>query len=1033
MTNQVEIIGPGGEIAFHDLDPARGIANIGRDPENDIVLAGSGIAPFHAVLDYRQYPVRFVILSEVGMPRLNGQSIAPNVPVDVHNWGTVELDGFSLILLHDQAPETPRGTAARAADVREMPVVDRPVAPPPSSRPVVAPPASMDTVLFDASDELIVTEVPVREWAIDVEQTAVCQLTLINGGRIVAGFDIQVQGIDESWVGISSPQVSLYEGGRAMVVISISPPRMPSSRAGEHRFAIVITSPNYPGHVSRTTARLVINPYYEFGVEELDPKQQSVSWSKQTGQTLFSLTNLGNSRTSFMLEGADDERACKFEFQMPGQLARQTGQVGLQLSPDETLTLPISITPVDRKLVALRKRKYSFSITASMPGGDQTPRTVMGQLKSAPLLGPWHVLLGTISMLALIIFLFMPNLTPRLGVTPGTLDEPGSKVVLAYNASRFANRNPGNIFNRLNGLFLQVTLRHKSGMDEDWQVVAASDNPDNPLEDYEGQLALTPHSTDSYQLWTRTWIPFLEGESEVVRVFVEPVQPIITLTAQLPQIMTGEAAILRWEVRYAESLVLEYPGTQESISADQLERGQYSVPLDRTTTFTLIAANSSGSAPAKKSQTVLVLYPTPAVAQFDVLPRVVTLGESVTLQWEVSGAEEIVIDPLGSGFGIKGSTTDQPPEFRRYRLVAYHTGADGVTRVESEPVIKEVTVNTPTPTPAPPMIQVFDAIPKQVVIGDNQVVNLRWSVTGQTTNVEITAPNIKLSGLDPQDPDGLDVTVEETTLFILTAYNGERSVSAPIQVTVVEPTPTVTPTPTNTPTNTPTPTPTPTLTPTPFPPPVIIRFEAEGDDVGIGDWSEGPSGPIYVYPVEAGSIFRLVWSVTNADQVLLVGLGGPRGLDDSQEGLSLTANKTYQLSAENNGGLNRVNAFVRMEVYLPPPPPSPTNVNGQTVSAGTTGITITWTYPSSTETPVTGFRVYRANVSPSTDFVNIAFVPVQASALPTVNYAYFDPLGVSDLCGKAYYVVAVYQDIIADEEQETDASTTSWYSPPCGP
>lgn len=1026
MTNQVEIIGPNGEIVFHDLDPLRGIANIGRDPENDIVLAGPGIAPFHAVLDYRQYPVQFVILSEVGTPRLNGESIAPNMPVDVHNWGALELDGFSLILLHDQAAVQPH-----AAAVREMPAAS-PAAPAAVSRPFT-PPAGTDTVLLDESDELIVTEVPVREWVIDVEQTVVCQMTLINGGRIVAGFDIRVQGLDQDWVLVSSPQLSLYEGARATVAISISPPRMPSSRAGEHRFAIVVTSPNYPGHVSRTTARLVINPYYEFGVEELAPKQQSVSWSKQTGQTLFSLTNLGNSRTLFMLEGADDERACNFEFQVPGQLARQSGQVGLHLSPDESLTLPIYITPADRRLVSLRKHKYAFSITASMTGSDQMPRTVMGQLKSAPLLGPWHVLLSTISLLALIIFLFMPNLTPQLRVAPATLDEPGSRVVLTYNASRFAGWNSSHVLNRLNGLFLRVTLRRKSWDDEDWQVFAASGGSDNPLDDFAGQLALAPRSTDAYQLWTRTWIPFLEGESEIVRVYVEPVQPVITMTAQLDQIMSGEMAVIQWQTKYAESLVLEYPGVQQSITPDQLERGLFSVPIDRTTIFTLIATNSSGGAAARKSQTVMVLYPTPVVSQFDVLPRAVTLGENVTLQWEVSGAEEIVIDPLGSGFGIKGSTTDQPPEFRRYRLVAYHTGADGVTRVESEPVIKEVTVNTPTPTPAPPAIQIFDVIPKQVVLGDNQVVNLRWSVTGQTTNVEITAPSLKLGGLDPQDPDGLNVTVEGTTLFILTAYNGERSVSAAVEVSVLEPTPTVTPTPTNTPTNTPTPTPTPTLTPTPYPPPRIVRFEAEGAKVGIGDWSESASGPIYVFPVEAGSVFRLVWSVVNADQVLLLGLGGPRGLDDSQDGLSITANKTYQLVAENNDGQNRVNAFVRMEVYLPPPPPSPFNVNGQTVSAGTTGITITWSYPSSTEIAVSGFRVYRANVHPSTDFVNVAFWPMEPSSLAVVNYAWFDPLPVAELCNKAYYVVAVYQDIISGEERETDASTTSWYSAPCSP
>jgi len=44
--NQLEIIGPGGRIEFYELDPGKGVTNIGRHPENDIVIDSPTVAPF---------------------------------------------------------------------------------------------------------------------------------------------------------------------------------------------------------------------------------------------------------------------------------------------------------------------------------------------------------------------------------------------------------------------------------------------------------------------------------------------------------------------------------------------------------------------------------------------------------------------------------------------------------------------------------------------------------------------------------------------------------------------------------------------------------------------------------------------------------------------------------------------------------------------------------------------------------------------------------------------------------------------------
>jgi hypothetical protein len=80
---------------------------------------------------------------------------------------------------------------------------------------------------------------------------------------------------------------------------------------------------------------------------------------------------------------------------------------------------------------------------------------------------------------------------------------------------------------------------------------------------------------------------------------------------------------------------------------------------------------------------------------------------------------------------------------------------------------------------------------------------------------------------------------------------------------------------------------------------------------------------------------------------------------------------------------------------------------------------------------VTGFRVYGSNVSPQTNFTPISTIYL-TETLPVSPPSTFSVVDtVSPTCGRAYYVVALYQDIIAGVEKETNASGSSWYSTLC--
>ncbi|MBN1640193.1 MAG: serine/threonine protein kinase [Anaerolineae bacterium] len=231
----------------------------------------------------------------------------------------------------------------------------------------------------------------------------------------------------------------------------------------------------------------------------------------------------------------------------------------------------------------------------------------------------------------------------------------------------------------------------------------------------------------------------------------------------------------------------------------------------------------------------------PAIALFDVRPLEVTQGESVTIEWRATGVDAVTIQPnVRENAPPQGSIVHQPGQTTVYRLEL----ASGATR-EVEVVVR--------PAPGAPVIESFVADPPTQVRGGE--FRLAWRVSGDVTAIEISRGFEMIRGLSPEDE--ITLVADQTTTFLLNAYNGDLLSSAKIEFRVTEPTPTPTPTPEPTETRAPTetplpPTPTPTATPlaptptqvsaptrTPTPPPtlpvsgVVHAFET------FGSWKRG--------------------------------------------------------------------------------------------------------------------------------------------------------------------------------------------------
>ena len=78
---------------------------------------------------------------------------------------------------------------------------------------------------------------------------------------------------------------------------------------------------------------------------------------------------------------------------VPGETVGLAKQAEIRIEPDQVMMLPVRISPLKRKLVGARKRNFSITVTTTPMEAEQSPRSVLGQLDAAPLIGPWLIML----------------------------------------------------------------------------------------------------------------------------------------------------------------------------------------------------------------------------------------------------------------------------------------------------------------------------------------------------------------------------------------------------------------------------------------------------------------------------------------------------------------------------------------------------------------------------------------------------------------------------------------------------------------
>lgn len=331
--------------------------------------------------------------------------------------------------------------------------------------------------------------------------------------------------------------------------------------------------------------------------------------------------------------------------------------------------------------------------------------------------------------------------------------------------------------------------------------------------------------------------------------------PIISIFDLTPStINTGGSATLSWNVISANSVTIDPDIGNVALA------GSRTVSPSSTTTYIITATNNVGTITSVAVLTVIpqpIPTPTPAptapiVTVFTINPPAITMGQSAIMQWSVTGATSVRIDPAIGSVASSGSLQVSPASTTTYTLTAFNGSLQ--TSVTTTLTVNPIIVS-------PPTVVSFSVMPSTIFAG--QYATLQWNVTG-ANSVFID------NGIGNVSPTGSQVVSPvTTTTYIITASNGAGTVTSSTILYVNQAPP----------------------VPPPGFLPVIISFDANPPIIGLG-----------------GSI-TLQWQVTGAASVTIDQFIGPVPTTGSLV-VSPTFTTVYTLTASNIYGFSTQTAIV---------------------------------------------------------------------------------------------------------------------------
>ena len=227
--------------------------------------------------------------------------------------------------------------------------------------------------------------------AVEPGQVVTCQLSVANTGSIVEQFTLLVVGDAAEWIRPDPPVISLFPGAQQTVNVTIAPPRVWSTPAGEVHFAIKVIPSNEPEESVTEEAAVTVGSFQDVAAE-LVPRMVTARFS---GRQKLAVDSRGNTPVPVEVAAVDAADAIKFT----------TRPKVLTTAPGAAHFVRLRVKPRQRFWRGPPQQK-PYRVQVSPEGGR--PIQLEGGLVQKAVLPKWLVPLVAIAgILALLWFLWL--------------------------------------------------------------------------------------------------------------------------------------------------------------------------------------------------------------------------------------------------------------------------------------------------------------------------------------------------------------------------------------------------------------------------------------------------------------------------------------------------------------------------------------------------------------------------------------------------------------------------------------------------
>jgi heat shock protein HslJ len=389
---------------------------------------------------------------------------------------------------------------------------------------------------------------------------------------------------------------------------------------------------------------------------------------------------------------------------------------------------------------------------------------------------------------------FVKHLTQESDMKPGQPFTKGWQVqntgTCTWDTSYrldFASGQP------MGGQPVAVSRQVAPGQTYDFQIQMVA-----PLKagDHQGIWQMHNAQNQAFGERLRVNVKVVAGPAPTPRPTQTPVAGI-SFTVDRTDIKQGECVTFSWNAQNVKEVYFYAEGERWQDHGVAGQASQQECPPVKTTYYLRVVKRDNAVDTRQITINVEASTQLPNITRFTVdPPNQVTLGQCVTIRWEVQGSVTSVKitangGTLWDGAPTSGSYQDCPSAAGTVGYGLEATGPGGTSRGQQNINVVDAATATPVPTSAPeqPVIYSFSVVPNQIAEGD--CVDVNWSAGGGASYVRVLRNGAAIVDNGPLTGHGNDCPAPAGSYtYQMEAYNAAgQSVSQQQTVNVSATTP----------------------------------------------------------------------------------------------------------------------------------------------------------------------------------------------------------------------------------------------------